>query len=118
MPSSVVRTFSDPDDYASTIREGAFEITVTGRGNFVAQLIRIDLHRVWTNSSAGSWMAPHWEDPSLLACPRWPGPRGIISPPRISIPDQIGAGRSPRGRVTKSTSSGTVKKAMRERYSS
>jgi AraC-like DNA-binding protein len=47
MPSSTVRTFSDPDDYASAIRATRAEITVTGRGHFIAKLTRIDLHRLW-----------------------------------------------------------------------
>ena len=47
MPSSAVRTFSDPDDYATSIRATKAEVTVTGRGKFTAKLIRIDLHRLW-----------------------------------------------------------------------
>ena len=47
MPSSAVRTFSDPDDYATSIRATKAEVAVTGRGKFTAKLIRIDLHRLW-----------------------------------------------------------------------
>ena len=47
MPSSAVRTFSDPDDYATSIRATKAEVTVSGRGKFTAKLIRIDLHRLW-----------------------------------------------------------------------
>ena len=47
MPSSAVRTFTDPDDYASAIRATRAEMTVTGRGHFTAKLTRIDLHRLW-----------------------------------------------------------------------
>ena len=47
MPSSAVRTFSDPDDYAASIRASKAEVTVTGRGQFTAKLTRIDLHRLW-----------------------------------------------------------------------
>ena len=47
MPSSAVRNFTDPDDYAASIRAGAVQFTVTGRGGFEAKLIRIDLHRLW-----------------------------------------------------------------------
>jgi len=47
MPSSAVRTFSDPDDYAAAIRQGTIELTVTERGNFSAKLVRIDLLRLW-----------------------------------------------------------------------
>jgi AraC-like DNA-binding protein len=47
MPSSAVRTFTDPDDYAAAIRQGTYELTVTERGDFTAKLTRIDLHRLW-----------------------------------------------------------------------
>jgi AraC-like DNA-binding protein len=47
MPSSAVRTFTDPDDYATAIRQGTYELTITQRGDFSAKLIRIDLHRLW-----------------------------------------------------------------------
>jgi AraC-like DNA-binding protein len=46
MPSSAVRTFADPDDYAASIRGAGAELTVTGRGSFTAKLIQIDLHRL------------------------------------------------------------------------
>jgi len=47
MPSSAVRTFSDADEYAAAIRAAAVDFTVTGRGDFNAKLVRIDLHRLW-----------------------------------------------------------------------
>jgi AraC-like DNA-binding protein len=47
MPSSAVRRFSDPDDYASAIRAGTIRITITARGSFTARLTRIDLNRLW-----------------------------------------------------------------------
>jgi AraC-like DNA-binding protein len=47
MPTSAVRTFSDPDDYAASIRNARVEMTITGRGQLVAKIIRIDLHRLW-----------------------------------------------------------------------
>jgi AraC-like DNA-binding protein len=47
MPSSAVRTFTDPDDYAALIRNTKAEVTVTSRGEFSAQMPRIDLHRLW-----------------------------------------------------------------------
>src|SRR5205085_11621197 len=47
MPSSAVRTFTDPDDYAAAVRQGTYELTVTERGDFTAKLTRIDLHRLW-----------------------------------------------------------------------
>jgi AraC-like DNA-binding protein len=47
MPSSAVRTFSDPDEYAASIRGGEVELTVAARGEFHAELTRIDLHWLW-----------------------------------------------------------------------
>jgi AraC-like DNA-binding protein len=47
MPSSVVRTFTDADDYVAAIRQGTVEVTVTGRGDFAAKLTKINLHRLW-----------------------------------------------------------------------
>jgi hypothetical protein len=34
MPSSVVQTFTDPDDYATAIRNTRAELTITERGHF------------------------------------------------------------------------------------
>ena len=47
MPSSAVRNFSDPDDYAAAIRATTSELTLVGRGRFTAKRVRIDLHRLW-----------------------------------------------------------------------
>jgi AraC-like DNA-binding protein len=47
MPSSAVRSFSDPDDYAAWIRNAKVEMTITGCGQLDAKIIRIDLHRLW-----------------------------------------------------------------------
>jgi len=49
MPSSVVRTFADPDEYAASIRSTTAEVTITGRGNFRAKVIHIDLDRLRMN---------------------------------------------------------------------
>ena len=46
MPSSAVRTFSDPDDYAASIRGTSAEMTVMGRGHFRAKLIQVELYRL------------------------------------------------------------------------
>ena len=46
MPSSLVRTFTDPDEYAAAIRQGTMGLTITQRGTFIAKLCLIDLHRL------------------------------------------------------------------------
>ena len=52
MPSSAIRTFSDPDDYFAGIRNLQIEGLITRRGEFRAELKRIDLHRLWTHRYA------------------------------------------------------------------
>jgi AraC-like DNA-binding protein len=42
-----VRTFTDPDDYAASIRAGDVELTVTERGQFAAKGTRIEFYRLW-----------------------------------------------------------------------
>ena len=54
MPSSAVRSFTDPDEYAVAIRGATVELTVTGRGDFNAKLTRIDLNRIWMQRFAES----------------------------------------------------------------
>jgi AraC-like DNA-binding protein len=44
MPSSSVHTFTDPDDYAASVRATTAHLTIVERGCFAAKLIRIDLH--------------------------------------------------------------------------
>jgi hypothetical protein len=46
MPSSAVRTFSDPDDYAASLRGVTSEVMITGRGHFASKLVNVDLHRL------------------------------------------------------------------------
>jgi AraC-like DNA-binding protein len=43
MPSSALRTFTDPDHYAASVHGARAELTITGRGRFFARLIKIDL---------------------------------------------------------------------------
>ena len=47
MPSSAVHTFADPDEYAAVFPATSAELTITGRGQFIANVTRIDLHRLW-----------------------------------------------------------------------
>src|SRR5207244_9649552 len=46
MASSTVRTFNDPDAYRAAIRAQRVEGVVTARGNFHAEMTRIDLDRL------------------------------------------------------------------------
>jgi AraC-like DNA-binding protein len=47
MPSSSVRTFTDPHPYQAAIRAAEVEVLVTAKGEFRAELTKIDLHRLW-----------------------------------------------------------------------
>lgn len=47
MPSSAVRTFTEPAEYGAAIRQGTHQITITQSGLFTAKLHRIDFHRLW-----------------------------------------------------------------------
>ncbi len=47
MPSSSIRSFTDPGYYGSSIRGIRPELTVIDRGDFSATITRIDLHRLW-----------------------------------------------------------------------
>jgi AraC-like DNA-binding protein len=47
LPSSSVRTFTDPAELGAAIRAAKIEVTTTGRGVFSGKIIRIDLHRLW-----------------------------------------------------------------------
>jgi AraC-like DNA-binding protein len=44
---SAVHTFTDPDDYAAVFPATSADLTITGRGQFIANVTRIDLHRLW-----------------------------------------------------------------------
>jgi AraC-like DNA-binding protein len=81
MLASAVRTFTDPDNYADTIRQGRVEVTVTGRGHFAAQLIRIDLHRLW--------MQRFSEDAARIKHTNGLGGRAVIAFPTQPGPSQL-----------------------------
>lgn len=54
MPSSAVRTFTDPDQYATAVRAVVARVAALGRGTFSAKLTRIDLHDLWMQRFADS----------------------------------------------------------------
>jgi AraC-like DNA-binding protein len=47
MPSSSVRTFSDPEDYAASIRANCADLTITAAGQFAGKIVRVNLHDLW-----------------------------------------------------------------------
>ena len=46
MPSSAVRTFTDPDEYTASLCGQTSELTISGRGHFGAKAISVNLHRL------------------------------------------------------------------------
>ena len=54
MPSSTIGTFTDPDAYHAAIRNAEVEGIVTARGEYRAELSRIDLHRIWMQRAVES----------------------------------------------------------------
>ena len=54
MPSSHIRTFNDPHSYQLAIRAATVEVLPITRGNFHAELIQIDLHRLRLESGRES----------------------------------------------------------------
>jgi AraC-like DNA-binding protein len=46
MPSSAVRTFTDPDEFAASILGANVDLTIQERGHFRAKLVRINLGRL------------------------------------------------------------------------
>ena len=65
MSLSAVQTFSDPDEYAAAIRAANTEFTLTGRGQFTAKVIRIDLHRLWMQRASDN--LPRISHPTNIA---------------------------------------------------
>jgi hypothetical protein len=47
MPSSLVRSFTDPDEFAASVRYASVNLHVLERGLFAAKLVRIDFHKLW-----------------------------------------------------------------------
>jgi hypothetical protein len=51
MPQAQFETFTDPDDYTTSIRATQAGLMVTGRGDFTAKPTKISLHGILRISS-------------------------------------------------------------------
>jgi len=78
MPSSAVRTFTDPAEYGAAIRAAQADMMPIGRGAFSAKLLRVDLHRLWMQRFSDTLpRVGHAAIPSaraIIAFPTSPGP--------------------------------------------
>ena len=93
MPSSAVRSFSDPDEYAASIRQGTVELTLADRGWFDAKLVRIDLDRMWmqrfNENRARVCHVAGWGGRSAIAFLSEPGPNQSWAGIEISSTDLV-----------------------------
>jgi AraC-like DNA-binding protein len=83
MPSSAVRTFTDPDDYAAAQRGVKSELTLIGRGHFTAKLIGIALHRLGLQRSSDNLPrtahSVNWKGLAIITFRTHPGPSLVRS---------------------------------------
>ncbi len=71
MPDSAVLSFTDPDAFHANLRRPRVEGIVTGRGEYRAELTRIDLHRLWMQHGDESLprvldLSPSRERPAIV----------------------------------------------------
>ena len=82
MPSSAVRVFTDPDEHAAAIRQGVSEMTVTGRGAFRSEIVRIDFHHLWmqrfTENMSRIRHTTGLGGRAVIAFPAQPGPAQVL----------------------------------------
>src|SRR5262249_19816645 len=92
MPSSSVRAFTDPDEYAASMREANVALTVMQGGTFKAKLCRIDLHRLWMQrfSADLGWTSriDYWGGQTTFTFQTRPGPN-IMRHRRGSVYDRL-----------------------------
>jgi AraC-like DNA-binding protein len=84
VPSSAIRLFTDPDEHAAAIRQGVSEMTVTGRGPFRSEIVRIDFQHLW--------MQRFTENMSRIRHTTGLGGRAVIAFPAQPGPAQSWAG--------------------------
>ena len=109
MAASSVRKFTDPDDYSSSFRDFQYELNVTVGGDFAAEHIRVDLHklRLQHYSSNLPWVAHTAipDDRAVFALRAEPGPSLLRAGEEI-LPTNIE--RLARGQTIFTRSSGSV----------
>ena len=66
MPQSHIFTVDDPEKFRNALRAGTYEIFVKSKGDFHAQLTRIDLNRLWMQRSQTNlpWIMDSANDPN------------------------------------------------------
>lgn len=120
MPSSAVRIFTDPDEYAAGMQQGAVELTVNPGGTFTAKLCRIDLHRLWMQRFSANlgWTAhiDYWGGWATIAFQTQPGPSMMRNGRECAYDSvtQLSAGQSYYLRSPGPPSYGTISLPMDE----
>jgi methylphosphotriester-DNA--protein-cysteine methyltransferase len=89
MPSSSVRTFTDPDEYAAALQQGRVELTVAERGSFTAKLCTVKLHRLWmqhlAEDLARTSHVEAWSGRAFIAFRTQPGPTVIRNGVELNV---------------------------------
>jgi AraC-like DNA-binding protein len=93
IPSSAVRSFADPDDYAASIRAATARLTITGRGEFDGKLVRIDLHNLWMQRFSENlpcvWHLTNVARRAVVASRAQPGPNTLMDGKEIGQSDIV-----------------------------
>jgi AraC-like DNA-binding protein len=89
MPSSSVRKYTDPDEYAAALQQGPVELTVAQRGIFTAKLCTVNLHRLWMQHLSEDLARTSHVDASggraFMAFRTQPGPTVIRNGVELSV---------------------------------
>ena len=109
MPSSAVLSFSEPDEYASSIRATNYQMTVTGRGQFTAELTKVDLHDLWMQrfSSNLAWVSHAENVPGRAIFAFITGPSHTLRRNSVELPS-TGLLRLSDAHASYQTSSGPI----------
>jgi len=84
LPSSAALSFTDPDALAQTVRNSNVEMNVVGRGQFVGEIVAINLGRIWMQRFSDSL-------PRIICATNTPG-RVIVNFRALPGPPLLTAG--------------------------
>jgi hypothetical protein len=91
MPSSPVRSFSDPSDYALSMRATKTDLTVVGRGQFAATITRIYFDHLrmqrFSENLPRIMLSANWHDRAIISFQTALGPALV----RGGVPVRFGS---------------------------